>query len=102
MLYSLYLPMYHNNGELIPQWVQDAIRKAILDIAGGYSESLVSGAYRMADGSVVTETIHRIDTISQDDLATQLRDIAKTAAKLCDQESILVTCHPVNSFFVIQ
>jgi hypothetical protein len=90
--YRLYIPMADNNGIRIPRADVDSIVRRAVDIAGGCTLSAVSRGYWRADnGREYRDPVRVLSAVDSAQHRAAWRALARQAAVLLRQESILLT-----------
>lgn len=94
--FTVTLPLQDNTGNDLSQETEQ-VKSEILDLVGGYSQTVVAGAWKADDGTVYNDMSLEIATYCQLDQAQHLASKAPGWCKLLRQLALLVTYTPVES-----
>lgn len=98
---TLTLPLCDNDGQRLMQ-VHQLVRNELLDAFGGYTQSLVTGAWKDADGTVYTDDSLKYE-IAMSAGAGDGKQLVKIAGMAClagKQKCVMVQLAAGNVVFV--
>lgn len=89
--YTLHVPRFYNDGTVVPPSELDLVEGRLLDIAGGFTSTNATGAWRSPDGRVYREPVTLYHVDSELDVERELRDVAELIAARLEQEAVYLT-----------
>lgn len=94
--YTLYLGLITRDNRPVKPSVRNAVLDDAVQTFGGYTVVPTTGGYRADNGFTIHEPSLRIEVITDADSLT-IRDWAKRARLLANQESVILTQEPINA-----
>ena len=99
--YYLYLVLSYNDGRLVEDELLQSLLRELISFTGGATRLPPCKGWWISNASqkVIEDLLTIIEVIAPDSMATELffQDFAAKVSQVLEQESVLLTCHSVQS-----